>query len=727
MQIKQHQLTLIALAITLITASTHANDLKPRTLSLPTQSDLGGTGLLQMPSARMSQEGELAFTYYDNDQYRRMAVSLQLFPWLETTIRYNDVRTRLYSNVPSFSGDQTYKDRGVDVKARLWKESQWLPEVSVGLRDFAGTGQFSGEFIVASKRWHDWDVTLGLGWGYLGRSGNINNPFCEIADSYCERPGGFQGQGGSFEYDEWFKGNASIYGGVEYQTPWAPLIVKVEYDGNDYSDEASGTPIEQDSPINLGLHYRVNDNLNLQVSYERGNTLMFGFSLRSDLSQLGVGKENRKKTSARQILEKAHQRRQQEGEPQSAPQQEPKVRISRVIKKLNREAGWGVTSLGLNNDGSTFTSKGYNFRYRDRDETTERATRALLAELPDSIETIELIDNSFMMPMAKTVINRDKAEQAITRTNIDRQFKEAVQYTDINDNDLTRDQIPLIEHEHRFDWPNLGFRPYVQQSFGGPENFYMYEVRADLHMDWSLSPQTVVEGVMATRLFGNYDEFNYLVDNYESPLPRVRTFIREYVTHSDVWLDSLQVTHFEQLNRDWYSSFYGGYFERMFAGVGSEVMYRPYEQGWGIGVEINAVKQRSFESHLGFRDYQTVTGHINGYWKPSILDDSMIRVSAGRFLAEDWGAQVQFEHKFDSGIIVGAYAAKTNVSAEEFGEGSFTKGFYISLPFDAFQMRNSIGRAHIGWEPITRDGGQMLQRRGHLIGVTDSRDGFYSN
>ncbi|MFO6427188.1 YjbH domain-containing protein [Escherichia coli] len=34
------------------------------------QSDFGGTGLLQMPNARIAPEGEFSVNYRDNDQYR---------------------------------------------------------------------------------------------------------------------------------------------------------------------------------------------------------------------------------------------------------------------------------------------------------------------------------------------------------------------------------------------------------------------------------------------------------------------------------------------------------------------------------------------------------------------------------------------------------------------------------------------------------------------------------
>lgn len=121
----------------------------------------------------MAREGELSLNYRDNDQYRYYSASVQLFPWLETTLRYTDVRTRQYSNVEAFSGDQTYKDKAFDLKLRLWEESYWLPQVAVGARDIGGTGLFDAEYLVASKARGPFDFTLGLGWGYLGTSGNV--------------------------------------------------------------------------------------------------------------------------------------------------------------------------------------------------------------------------------------------------------------------------------------------------------------------------------------------------------------------------------------------------------------------------------------------------------------------------------------------------------------------------------------------------------------------------
>ena len=168
---KRHLLSLLALGI----STACYGEIYPAPIG-PSQSDFGGVGLLQTPTARMAREGELSLNYRDNDQYRYYSASVQLFPWLETTLRYTDVRTRQYSSVEAFSGDQTYKDKAFDLKLRLWEESYWLPQVAVGARDIGGTGLFDAEYLVASKAWGPFDFTLGLGWGYLGTSGNERWP-----------------------------------------------------------------------------------------------------------------------------------------------------------------------------------------------------------------------------------------------------------------------------------------------------------------------------------------------------------------------------------------------------------------------------------------------------------------------------------------------------------------------------------------------------------------------
>ncbi|MHA6498069.1 YjbH domain-containing protein, partial [Escherichia coli] len=97
---KRHLLSLLALGI----STACYGETYPAPIG-PSQSDFGGVGLLQTPTARMAREGELSLNYRDNDQYRYYSASVQLFPWLETTLRYTDVRTRQYSSTTRCGSD----------------------------------------------------------------------------------------------------------------------------------------------------------------------------------------------------------------------------------------------------------------------------------------------------------------------------------------------------------------------------------------------------------------------------------------------------------------------------------------------------------------------------------------------------------------------------------------------------------------------------------------------
>jgi len=88
----------------------------------PLTNDFGGVGLLQTPTARFSADGQLTVGYNEVAPYDRYFVTLQATSWLEATLRYTSVRDRLYSYFPTFSGNQSYKDRGFDLKVKLLGE-----------------------------------------------------------------------------------------------------------------------------------------------------------------------------------------------------------------------------------------------------------------------------------------------------------------------------------------------------------------------------------------------------------------------------------------------------------------------------------------------------------------------------------------------------------------------------------------------------------------------------
>jgi hypothetical protein len=71
-------------------------------------------------------------------------------------------------------------------------------------------------------------------------------------------------------------------------------------------------------------------------------------------------------------------------------------------------------------------------------------------------------------------------------------------------------------------------------------------------------------------------------------------------------------------------------------------------------------------------------------------------------MAKDYGATVDLSRRFDSGVIVGAFATVTDVSANDYGEGSFTKGVYVSIPLDLMLAKPTVRSATISWIPLRR-------------------------
>ncbi|MFT5925197.1 MAG: hypothetical protein ACI9LE_002202 [Paraglaciecola sp.] len=660
----------------------------------------GGTGLIQTPTSRMLADGDLRVSYTDNDQYRFWSATLQLFPWLQSTVRYTDVRTRLYSPFPTFSGDQTLKDKGIDIKLRLLKESYYLPELSIGFRDFGGTGFFESEFIGVSKQVGNFDFHLNMGWGYLGTMGNTSNPFCNLRDSFCDRPGGFTGLGGKIDYQRFFKGPASIFGGLEYQTPWAPLRLKIEYEGNNYLNDRAG-PLKQDSNWNIGAAYSWN-NFDFSLNFQRGNTVGFGINYNFNLhtaSQIKVD------TSPRELL------------PQKQNNFSMKqIDRTRLTQDLFYQAGFAVSTSHLSE--TDVTLYGQQLNYRNEDEAIERVGRIMAFELPDTVKTYRIVNTVGAIPLLETVIDADKFKKQARYQTLDPDIKSTYQRTGLST--TTLDRYAPTNASGFF----TGIEAFWVQTFGNPEAFYLYQAGVLINGGYSFDGKTSFIGTVKANLFENYDKFNFTTDKAPSSLPRVRTNVREYVSNRDVTMQNLMLHWNDRIAPDLYAQVYGGYLETMYGGVGAELLYRPVDSNLSFGFDINYVKQRSYENDIEFFDYKVLTGHANIYWQPTFLKDTLLTIKAGRYLAKDKGVTIDFAKRFDSGIIVGAYASITNVSSEEYGEGSFTKGFYLTMPFDLFSLKPSKGSGKIPWIPISRDGGQSLNRPIELYGVTNERSPF---
>ncbi|HCH0729213.1 TPA: YjbH domain-containing protein [Vibrio parahaemolyticus] len=722
------KLTKISITISIIwPAFAFAQDVPFEAPTLqPSQMDFGGVGLMQMPTGRMAPEGEFNFAITGSDEYLFYNVTLQVMPWLETTLRYTMVNDLFYSDDPSFSGDTKYTDKGIDFKIRLLEESQYLPELSVGIRDFAGTGLFDGEFVAATKRYSNknigtFDFTLGMGWGYLGTRDNFTNPACKLSDKYCERPSDFKGNGGSVDFERWFKGPAALFGGIEYQTLHEPLRFKVEYDSNDYSEDfpvvRGGTDMTPHTPWNIGVLYRLGHMADFRLSYERGDTLVAGVNLYTNFNKM----PSFWRDTPTPKLEDSH------------PEAISDVDWKRVSEDLETIAGYEANKIYVNEQ--TVSVVGEQKKYRDRSEATEKAAAVLYNHTPSNITTFTINERDRGLIGEQTVIDKRTFKDVAQVNYIDPNISDAV-----SKSEKKPIGTPIYNGRKRFDW---GIAPKLAQTLGNPEAFYLFSVGLSGSASYWITDNLEIGGSLYWDWYNNYNKYNYVTPPDGTDVSRVRTMFRAYSNEHAVTMSNLQLTWFQDYSETMDQQFYAGYLESMFAGIGSEFLYRPKGANWAIGADVNLVSQRDPQSYFGVYDekwqnvpeygrpFQVIdkgfTGFVSGYYYPqwTFLSDLMIQVDFGQFLAGDIGTQLNVSKQFKSGVIAGAFASITDLSADDFGEGSFTKGFYISIPFDIMTVKPSTNRANFSWQPLTRDGGQKLGRKYHLIELTDQRNPWY--
>lgn len=655
-------------------------------------SDWGGVGLLQTPSARMRETGSVAVTVNHAQPYTRLNVMLQPLNWLEAGFRYTDISNRDYG-AQALSGSQTYKDKSIDAKVRLLEEGESQPELSLGMRDVAGTGLFSGEYVVTSKRWEQWDFSLGLGWGYVGARGDIGSPLGFLADSFRDRE---RPQAGESNTGDWFKGPMSFFGGAEWHSLNLPVSLKLEYDGNDYSNEPLDNRFGTAFPLNFGVTWRVADGIELQAALERGDTLSLGLTFYTNLSRQGI-----EKTSDPAPVALNPER----------PATGSQTDWAKVAGAIEAQTGSHVEEIRVNANEVRLRlgePDGYYLRPK-----AEEIARVLHNEAPASADWFALGFETAGLATQDVAVNRDALVQRANEWQpADR--RTAVMSTEEPVRPMPAGQVVFQQEPEKLQ-TTIGFD--FDQILGGPDSFVLFNLDAIGSARYNFTDNTWLSGIASARLFDNFDDFRYTA---ASGLPRVRTFQREYLTDSPVNLRNLQMTHTMQPASDQYVMLYGGLLERMFAGFGGEWMYRPFGSAVAVGVDVNRVQQRDFDQGFGLRDYRVTTGHVTFYWDTGFQDILGV-VKVGRYLAGDNGITFDFSRIFRNGVTMGAYATFTDVTAAEYGEGRFTKGIYVYLPFDTVLNKSTRGVASFGWSPLTRDGGAVLDREFSLYGLTDAR------
>lgn len=676
----------------------------PPTGPRPTLNFYGTPGLMDMPSAEMMPDGEFSTIVSYFGGITRNTLSFQITPRLSGSFRYSATQDL------NLAGWSTYFDRSFDLRYQVFeqREGSWLPSVAIGLQDFVGTGIYAGEYIVASRSFGDTlTVTGGIGWGRLGSYNSIGAPFSETRPAFV--PGD---TGGELSYDQWFRGQAAFFGGIEWQ-PTDRLGVMVEYSSDAYNTETANGVFERRSPWNFGIQYQANRSLRLGAYYmygsEFGVNLAFSFNPRRPLTPM----------SHNPIPGPLALRPDRVEHPElwtAGWVADPSARPALGDRLGQALAAEGQDLIAYDLGAYEAEIRVENTRYTAVAQALGRSARAMAEILPPSVETfhITLVDDG--LAISTLTVRRSDLEALEQEPDAVEALYSVVGLTAASpteESDLVADLYP------RFNW---SLRPYTRSSYFDPDNPILMNLGLRLRASYEFRPGWRIDGSLTQRLAGNLDQAR----TSASALPPVRTSTALYNRNEGVAIETLTFSHARNLGNDFYGRVTVGYLERMYGGVSAELLWRPVNSQLALGAELNYAVQRDYDSGFGFRDYNVLTGHLSAYY--DMANGFHLQLDAGRYLAGDWGATLSIDREFRNGWSVGAFMTLTDVSAQQFGEGSFDKGIRFSIPVSWFTGRPSQQSLGTTIRPITRDGGARLDvpgrlyervREGHLGSLDD--------
>ncbi|MCH2076134.1 MAG: YjbH domain-containing protein [Rhodobacteraceae bacterium] len=663
----------------------------------------GMPGLIDMPAAHALPDGELQAIVSSFAGITRTTLTFQISPRLTGAFRYNR-----FADI-NLDGFEDYYDRAFDLHYQVLREDEdgWQPALAVGLRDFVGTGIEAGEYIVASKTFAlpnegRLRASAGLGWGRLGSYGDIGAPFGE------DRPQFVPGDtGGEVDFGQWFRGPMAPFAGLEWQPGGRlqDLRVKVEYSSDAYDLEA-GTQgqFERRSPLNFGVEYQANDTVRV------GLYSLYGSEIGAMVTI--AGNPRRSGTPVRlggpgPVTQRPDR--------QAAPEQwtsawlanpnAPKAILDLLTPALAEQ---NITVTGLSLPGTTSAAntavvRVENGGYEAQSIVVGRTARTMAALLPPSVEVFRIVIENGGLPTGEVTVRRSDLERLDGTSNRSQALAAA---TTVGPAPVSDEGV--IAPEGRYPNFQFSFGPYLSASLFDPTAPVRADVGLALTGNLELSRGLIIEGVIYQKLAGNVGD-GRLPDTELEP---VRTLGTLYADNDTPTIRRLTASYSAKLSPNVYSRASVGYFERMFGGVSGEVLWKPVDSRLALGAELAYVGQRDFDQRFGFQDYRVLTGHVSAYYE--FGHGYRGQVDVGRYLAGDVGATLTLTREFANGWEVGAFATKTNVSAEEFGEGSFDKGIVLTIPMQSITGQVGAQKVSRQLRPVQRDGGARLIQEGRL-------------
>ncbi len=647
-------------------------------------SSWGGTGLMEIPTARVMEENRWRIGISQVDPARTYYGVFCVLPGLEIDARVTEILdTSKEVEVDRFEGYGNNKDKSVDLKYRFITEGKYRPAVALGIMDPSGTRLLASQYIVASKQVFPFDFTVGLGNGRFGA-----------------HPLEASGDGVEMELftdpKKWWD-DARVFAGIQF-APSERFALMVEYAPIRYEDmslyDVSGKEIHFDEPVpskvNYGLRMKPVDWAEVDLSWQRGE--QFGMNVALDFA-LG-----------RPLIPLY-----------DAPyREEPALKMSPAEERVATAlAASGFSDIAVLMDGDELWIEAANDRWFFAPKAVAVAMRLADRTAPETVRRVSVTLTENRTPVLRfRALRSDIGEWRSERLS-NAQFA----YLSGLDADVYENL-----HAARTNRSSLkyGLMPVMQTYLNDPSGFLKARIGLLAWTSWHpWRGASVVAGLEG------YALNNISTANEPLSIP-VRSDIALY-KEQDVALGRLLADQVVKGPYGLHGRVAAGLLELMYAGFDAETAVPVMDGRFLLGISGSAVKKRDPEEPLGLKDddvkdwYTTAFGNVRlnvPEW------DLWFDLKAGRFLAGDAGARIAAT-KFINGLTVSAWYGLTDTSvfSDDTNEGYRDTGFTVSIPLRLFKGADSRSAYRYTLAPWTRDVAQDIAHYNSLFDLIGRNTG----
>ncbi len=629
----------------------------------------GGTGLMEIPTARVIRENSYRLGISQIKPYRYYYGAVSPIKGLELDLRITEV-----IGVPAFDPPSgNYRDKAFDLKYQFIPEGKYMPALAVGFMDPHGTRIYPSQYIVASKQIYPLDFTLGFGNGRFG-----------------EEPLPPQREGIKLEMfsdtKDWLR-DSQFFWGIQF-APSEKFVLMFEYNPIEYHkqtrDPAQNEFFKEPVPskYNFGLRYKPTKWSELDLSYQRGNKIGVNVSL-----AFGIG------NPLIPIYDPPYL-------------ENPAYRKNPLSERITTALYYsGFSDIWVSTEINELWIEAQNDKYYYSSKAIGVILNTIVKIVPENIEKIHIVLKENNIPQIEfSTIKADINDLYTEKLTV----TEFISLSDIK-TDVSKKQDIQGKHKKPF---RYGIKPSFETFLNDPSGFFKYRLGIS---GWA-SYNPWKGGTVFTALEG------YPVNNVSSTVEPLSIPVRSDIVlykKEKVALGRLLFDQIHKSEHELYGKFSAGLLEVQYAGLDAEIAKPILDGRIFLGLGGSIVKKRDTDNPFKFKDDAAkdfyTTAFVNTRINLPEIDFS-IDVKAGRFLAGDPGVKFTVS-KFINGVILKAWYAITDTSdfTDPFNEGYNDKGISVSIPIRLFSGVDSKTVYNYSLTPWTRDTGQDIDHFGTLF------------